>query len=95
MKHRFLWLLAGVAAAAVLTGSFTPTAQDIHDAVLAAFPGAQLSWKVDEKRQAIVDSWPADVDDSAARADWGFAPAFDFAAAFRDYLIPTIRERYR
>jgi nucleoside-diphosphate-sugar epimerase len=75
--------------------AFTPTAQDIHDAVVAAFPSARLSWQVDEKRQAIIDSWPADVDDSKARADWDFAPAFDFRAAFRDYLIPTIRERYR
>jgi threonine 3-dehydrogenase len=75
--------------------AFSPAAQDIHDAVTAAFPQSNISWQVDEKRQAIVDSWPADVDDSAARADWGFSPAFDFETAFRDYLIPTIRERYR
>ena len=75
--------------------AFAPTAQNVHDAVLAAFPDARLSWHVDEKRQAIVDSWPEDVDDSAARRDWGFAPAFDFPSAFRDYLLPTIRERYR
>ena len=75
--------------------AFAPTAQDIHDVVLAAFPAASLSWRVDEKRQAIVDSWPEDVDDSAARRDWGFAPAFDFPSAFRDYLLPTIREHYR
>jgi hypothetical protein len=54
-----------------------------------------LTWQVDDKRQAIVDSWPADVDDSAARRDWGFAPRFDFAGAFQQYLLPTIRERYR
>jgi hypothetical protein len=35
------------------------------------------------------------VDDSAARADWGFHPAFDFDRAFRDYLIPTISRTYR
>jgi hypothetical protein len=34
------------------------------------------------------------VDDSAARRDWGFRPAFDFDRAFHEYLIPTIRERY-
>ena len=75
--------------------AFAPTAQDLHDAVLAAFPRAALTWQVDEKRQAIVDSWPADVDDSAARGDWGFAPAFDFERAFQQYLLPTIRERYQ
>jgi len=72
--------------------AFSPSAQELHDAVRAAFPDAALTWQVDEKRQAIVDSWPADVDDSAARRDWGFAPAFDFEGAFRDYLLPTIRE---
>ena len=61
----------------------------------SAFPDAALTWQVDGKRQAIVDSWPADVDDSAARRDWGFAPAFDFDSAFQQYLLPTIRERYQ
>jgi len=42
-----------------------------------------------------VDSWPAEVDDSAARADWDFAPKYDFERAFHDYLIPTIQQRYR
>ena len=42
----------------------------------------------------FVDSWPADVDDHAARRDWGFAPEYDFERAFREYLIPNIRERY-
>ena len=59
-----------------------------------AFPDARIGWKPDAKRQAIVDSWPADVDDSAARRDWGFAPQYDFARAFSEYLIPTIRARY-
>jgi len=75
--------------------AFAPTAQDLHDAVRSAFPDAALTWQVDGKRQAIVDSWPADVDDSAARRDWGFAPAFDFDSAFQQYLLPTIRERYQ
>ncbi len=74
--------------------AFSTTAEDIRTLTLGAFPDAMISWRVDEKRQAIVDSWPADVDDEAARRDWGFAPRFDFHRAFEDYLIPTIRERY-
>ena len=58
------------------------------------FRGASITFEVDQKRQGIVDSWPADVDDAAARADWGFAPAYDFDRAFSEYLIPTIRKRY-
>jgi hypothetical protein len=54
-----------------------------------------VKWTTDEKRQSIVDSWPEDVDDGAARHDWGFAPIYDFSSAFEKYLIPNVRERYR
>jgi threonine 3-dehydrogenase len=74
--------------------AFNPSADDVRSEVVRAFPGADLTWENDVKRQGIVDSWPEDVDDTAARRDWGFAPAYDFERAFRDYLIPTIRKRY-
>jgi nucleoside-diphosphate-sugar epimerase len=74
--------------------SFSATAEEIRSVTLRAFPDAAITWRVDEKRQAIVDSWPADVDDTAARQDWGFAPRYDFSRAFEEYLIPTIRDRY-
>ena len=75
--------------------AFSPTAEDICNVVMKEFPAAKSAWNVDEKRQRIVDSWPADVDDAAARRDWNFAPRYDFSRAFDEYLIPTIRERYR
>jgi nucleoside-diphosphate-sugar epimerase len=75
--------------------AFNPSAEEVRDEVMAAFPAARITWKTDEKRQGIVDSWPEDVDDGAARRDWGFAPAYDFARAFNEYLIPTIKARYR
>jgi nucleoside-diphosphate-sugar epimerase len=75
--------------------AFSPTAQEIHDAVVAAFPGAVVQWNTDEKRQIIVDSWPEDVDDGAARRDWGFTPVYDFSSVFEQYLIPNVKERYR
>jgi nucleoside-diphosphate-sugar epimerase len=74
--------------------AFNPSAEQIAAEVRAAFPDAQITWQTDAKRQGIVDSWPEAVDDSAARADWGFAPQYDFATAFRDYLIPMIKSRY-
>jgi threonine 3-dehydrogenase len=74
--------------------AFNPSADEIRSVVLHAFPLARIEWDVDEKRQGIVDSWPADVDDSAARRDWGFAPRYDFERAFHQYLVPTIRKRY-
>ncbi len=74
--------------------AFNPSAGEIREEVLRAFPDAVIEWQVDEKRQGIVDAWPEDVDDTAARRDWGFAPRFDMARAFQEYLIPTIRARY-
>jgi nucleoside-diphosphate-sugar epimerase len=75
-------------------GAFNPSAAEIEAVVRKAFPKAEITTAVDEKRQGIVDSWPEDVDDSAARRDWGFMPNYDFEQAFQEYLIPTIRGRY-
>lgn len=74
--------------------AFNPSAEEVLSEVMRVFPSAKITWENDVKRQGIVDSWPEDVDDSAARRDWGLAPAYDFERAFRDYLIPTIRKRY-
>ncbi len=76
-------------------GAFNPSADRIREVVLSAIPSASITSNVDQKRQGIVDSWPADVDDSAARTDWGFAPKYDFERAFGEYLIPTIKQRYQ
>jgi nucleoside-diphosphate-sugar epimerase len=74
--------------------AFNPSAEEIRDVVLRAFPTAEICWRPDERRQAIVDSWPADVSDDAARAGWNFSPRYDFESAFQEYLIPAIRKRY-
>jgi nucleoside-diphosphate-sugar epimerase len=75
--------------------SFSLTAQQFQNHVLDAFPEASVTFESDNKREAIVDSWPADLDDDAARADWGWSPEYGVERAFHEYLIPTIRERYR
>jgi nucleoside-diphosphate-sugar epimerase len=74
--------------------AFNPTAAQIEHVVREAFPSADITYVNDAKRQGIVDSWPAAVNDFAARADWGFDPAYDFERGFSEYLIPTIRQRY-
>jgi nucleoside-diphosphate-sugar epimerase len=74
--------------------AFNPSAAQFRERVLIDFPEAEIGFSVNGKRQAMVDSWPEDVDDSAARRDWGWQPEHDFEAAFADYLIPDIRERY-
>jgi threonine 3-dehydrogenase len=85
---------AAITQTAYNLGAFAPTADEVRAEVLRAFPSAELTFHVDDKRQGIVDSWPEDVDDSAARRDWGFAPRHDFVSAFREYLIPAIKRRY-
>jgi nucleoside-diphosphate-sugar epimerase len=74
---------------------FSLSASDIRDLVLRSFPDTQVTFEPDLKRQAIVASWPIDLDDSMARRDWDWAPAYDAARAFSDYLIPNIQARYQ
>ena len=75
--------------------AFNPSAGEIRDTVLEGFPEAEISFEADEKRQAIVATWPADVDDSAARADWGHDPRYGLRDGFMDYLIPRIKRLYQ
>jgi threonine 3-dehydrogenase len=85
---------ASLTRTAYNVAAFNPSASEVAQIVSRAFPGSNISWEPDAKRQEIVDSWPAEVDDSAARRDWGFAPRLDFQRAFAEYLIPTIKQRY-
>lgn len=75
-------------------GAFQPSAAEISELVREAFPGARIRFEPDVPRQGIVDTWPAAVDDSAARADFGFEALHGLEQAFADYLIPNIREKY-
>jgi len=50
--------------------SFSPSAEEIRQCTIRAFPQAKITYKIHENRQAIVDSWPVDVNDSPARKDW-------------------------
>ena len=36
--------------------------------------------------QAIADSWPDSIDDSAARAEWDWAPTFDLTSMATDMI---------
>ena len=71
--------------------AFNPSADEIRESAMRAFPNAKIGYKVDRKRQGIIDSWPEDLDDAAARRDWDFSPAYDFDRCFHEYLIPNIR----
>ncbi len=74
--------------------SFSISAGEFRDHVKRFFPDAEISFAPDLKRQRIVDSWPADLDDTAARRDWGWSPDYDAERAFAGYLVPNIRRRH-
>ncbi len=74
--------------------SFSISAGEFRERVLAAFPDAEIMFQPDLRRQGIVDSWPAGLSDRAARRDWQWQPDYDIDRAFDDYLVPNIRERY-
>ena len=76
-------------------GAFSVSAKDFYDVIKKAFPDAKVNFKPDALRQKIVDSWPADVDDSFARKEWGWKAEYDFVRAFEEYLIPAVKERYK
>jgi len=74
--------------------AFSASADACARETIEVFPLAHITWSPDVRRQGIVDTWPADVDDSSARRDWGFSPAYDFRRTFRDYLQPAVTARY-
>jgi nucleoside-diphosphate-sugar epimerase len=64
--------------------SVTPA--EIAAAIRKRIPEFRVDYEVDPVRQAIADSWPRSMDDSAAHADWGWAPRFDLDAMTEDML---------
>ncbi|MDG4477050.1 L-threonine 3-dehydrogenase [Desulfobacterales bacterium RS19-109] len=49
-------------------------------------PGFTISYQPDPVRQAIADSWPNSLDDSAARADWDWRPRYGLREMTREML---------
>jgi threonine 3-dehydrogenase len=74
--------------------AFSLTAGQFRERAVRAFPGAQITFESNPRRQGIVDSWPEDVDDSLARKEWGWKPDYDIDRFFDRYLLPNIRQRY-
>jgi nucleoside-diphosphate-sugar epimerase len=74
--------------------SFSPSALEFYNHVKNSFPQSVVTFEPHQARQAIVDSWPADVNDSAATRDWGWKPEYSEKRAFEEYLIPSIKARY-
>ena len=71
--------------------AFNVTAMSFDPEILAAsikkvIPEFEIDYNVDPIKQAIADSWPNSLDDTAAREEWGWNPKYDLDAMTRDML---------
>ncbi len=76
-----------------ITG-FSLTAGEFCKRSLSVFPGENISFDPNPRRQGIVDSWPEDVDDTLARTEWSWKPDYDADRFFDEYFLPEINKRY-
>jgi nucleoside-diphosphate-sugar epimerase len=77
--------------------AYNVTAMSITPAELASeirthIPSFAIDYRVDPVRQAIAESWPRSLDDSAAREDWGWQPEFMLGVMVVD-MLARLRER--
>ena len=70
--------------------SFAP--EDVFAAIKKIIPDAKMRYEVDPVRQAIADSWPDNMDDSCARAEWGWMPHYDLDSMSQD-MIKHLKEK--
>ena len=75
IKIRSSYNLAGI--------SFSP--KEIFESIRKQVPDFKIKYQPDF-RQAIADSWPDSIDDSCARADWGWKPDYDLDSMTQDIL---------
>jgi nucleoside-diphosphate-sugar epimerase len=68
----------------VTAESFNP--EQLADEIKKYIPDFDMKYDVDPLRQAIADSWPNQLDDRAARKDWGWSPDYDLEAMTKDMI---------
>ena len=72
--------------------SFNIASMSFDPEILAAairreIPDFKMRYEVDPVREAIAQSWPDRMDDSCARAEWGWAPRFDLETMTKDMIV--------
>lgn len=66
--------------------AFSCTPAELAYEIQKHLPEFSINYAVDPVRQAIAESWPHRLDDSAARDEWGWKPEFDLAGMTQDML---------
>jgi nucleoside-diphosphate-sugar epimerase len=72
-------------------GALSFSAGELAAEIRKHVPGFEVTYEPDF-RQRIADSWPRSLDDTAAREEWGWKPAYDLAAMTTD-MIEKLRKR--
>jgi nucleoside-diphosphate-sugar epimerase len=67
-------------------GAFSVTPGLIYKEIKKHIPEFKISYTKGDFRQAIADSWPNSIDDSAARKEWKWKPAYDLPKMTKDML---------
>jgi nucleoside-diphosphate-sugar epimerase len=70
------------------------SAAQLADEISRHVPDFTVDYAPDPVRQAIADSWPKTIDDSAARQEWGWQPSYDLATMTVD-MLEKLGERLR
>jgi len=73
-------------------GSMSFSAGELAAAIKKYVSDFQVTYEPDF-RQAIADSWPRSLDDTAAREEWGWAPAYDLDAMTQD-MLKKLKKKY-
>ncbi len=73
-------------------GAMSFSAGELAAEIAKHVPGFRVSYEPDF-RQAIADSWPESIDDSAARKEWNWKPSYDLPAMTED-MLAKLRKRH-
>jgi len=74
-------------------GAMSFSVKELAESIKKYMPNFQIEYKPDY-RQAIADSWPNAVDDSAARKEWGWKPSYDLNTMTQD-MLKVIGEKHK
>ena len=72
-------------------GALEFSAGELTEAIQAHLPAFEANYEPDD-RQAIADSWPDRIDDTAAREDWDWSPSYDLDALVTD-MLENLRQK--
>ena len=72
--------------------SFDP--ETIYQAIRKHVPQFEMIYDIDPLKQRIADSWPDSLDDTCAREEWGWKPAYDLESMTVD-MLEKLREKLK